>query len=244
MKAVNRDTSRDPMNIGLFGGTFDPVHRGHIALAKAASEQCKLGRVHFVAASVPPHKQQQPLSAFSHRFAMLALATAAEKTFLPSLLEAPEEAAPAGRKERIAKPNYTIDTMRRLKQSLKKSDRLFLLVGIDAFADIAKWHQAEALFRECEFVVASRPGYSLADVANALPESLRPRPEVTRPFQKQAAKGDLVLSGVTIHLLDNVHQPVSATAIRTAAAAGKPLARLVDAAVADYIKKTSLYGKA
>ncbi len=90
--------------------------------------------------------------------------------------------------------------------------------------------KSEALFRECEFVVANRPGYSLADVANALPESLRPRPEVTKPFQKQAATGDLVLKGATIHLLGDLHQPASATAIRQAAAAGKSLARFVDAA--------------
>ena len=74
-----------------------------------------------------------------------------------------------------------------MKQSFKKADRLFLLIGMDAFAEIANWHQAEALFKECEFIVAGRPGYSLADVANALPESLRPRAEVTKPFHKQAA---------------------------------------------------------
>jgi nicotinate-nucleotide adenylyltransferase len=229
------------MNIGLFGGTFDPVHRGHITLALAAIKQYKLSRIHFIAANIPPHKQQQPLSPFLHRFAMLALATAQEKAFVPSLLEAPEEPSPGARKEHVARPNYTIDTVRRLKPSLKKSDKLFLLIGIDAFADIAKWHQAEALFRECELIVASRPGYSLADVANALPESLRPRAEVTRPFQKQAATGDLVLPGATVHLLGEVHQPVSATAIRAAAAAGKPLLRFVDASVSDYIKKMGLY---
>jgi len=193
------------MNIGLFGGTFDPVHRGHLALARAAMEQCKLHRIHFVPANIPPHKQRQPLSPFVHRFAMLALATAAEKAFVPSLLEAPEEdGAPARKsssKDRVEKPNYTIDTVRRLKQSFKAADNLFLLIGMDAFAEIGKWHQSEALFRECEFVVASRPGYSLADVANALPESLRPRPEVTRPFHKQPATGDLVLPGATVHLL-------------------------------------------
>ena len=112
---------------------------------------------------------------------------------------------------------------------------------MDAFADIAKWHQSEALFRECEFIVASRPGYSLADVANALPERLRPRPEVTRPFHSQPAAGDLVLPGATIHLLGDLRQPASATAIRAAAAAGKPLGRFVDAAVADYIRKMGLY---
>ncbi len=227
------------MNIGIFGGTFDPVHRGHLALARAALEQYKLHRIHFVAANIPPHKQRQPLSPFVHRFAMLALATAEEKAFVPSLLEAPEDAVPIRRGQE--KPNYTIDTVRRLKQSFKASDKLFLLIGMDAFADIAKWHQAEALFRECEFVVASRPGYSLADVANALPESLRPRAEVTRPFQKQAAAGDLVLKGATIHLLADLKQAASATAIRQAAAAGKPLGRFVDAGVAEYIRKMGLY---
>lgn len=228
------------MNIGLFGGTFDPIHRGHLALARAAAERCKLGRIYFVPAGVPPHKQQ-PRAPFIHRFAMVALATAAEKNFVPSLLEAPEESGTGLRKASPLKPSYTIDTVRKLKQSLKNSDTVFLLIGADAFADIAKWHLPEALFRECEFVVASRPGYSLADVANALPESLRPKPEVTRPFRKQAATGDLVLTGATIHLLDQVHQPVSATVIREAAAAGKPLARFVDPAVAEYIKKTGLY---
>ena len=242
-EAANQDTRRDRylMNIGLFGGTFDPVHRGHLALARAAMDQYKLHRIHFVPANIPPHKQRQPLSPFLHRFAMLVLATAAEKAFVPSLLEAPEEGVTPIRKDREPKPNYTIDTVRRLKQSFKAADRLFLLVGMDAFADIAKWHQSEALFRECEFVVASRPGYSLADVANALPESLRPRAEAVRPFQKQAATGDLVLKGVTVHLMGDLHQPSSATAIRQAAAAGKPLGRFVDPAVAEYIRKMGLY---
>jgi nicotinate-nucleotide adenylyltransferase len=232
------------MNIGLFGGTFDPIHRGHLALARAARERCNLSLILFVPANAPPHKQRQPLSPFPHRYAMIALATAQERDFTPSLMEAPEDfelVGPSKEKTRPAKPNYTVDTVKRLKQSFKKADRLFLLIGIDAFEDIAKWHQAEALFRECEFVVASRPGYSLADVANALPASLRPRQEVTRPFEKQAATGDLVLKGVTIHLLDQVYQPISSTAIRQAAAGGKPLGRFVDSAVADYIKKMGLY---
>ena len=228
------------MNLALFGGTFDPVHRGHIALARAALERYKLNRIYFIPANLPPHKQRQPLTPFVHRFAMLVLATAKEKAFVPSLIEAPEESA-ATRKHTPEKPNYTIDTVRRLKQSFKASDKLFLLIGMDAFAEIAQWHQAEALFRECEFVVAGRPGYSLADVANALPESLRPRPQVTRPFQKQPATGDLVLPGATIHLLGDLHQPASATAIRQAAAAGKPLGRWLDAAVAEYIRKMGLY---
>lgn len=226
------------MNIGLFGGTFDPIHRGHLALARAALERFSLSRVYFVPANIPPHKQKQPLSDYIHRYTMTALATAEEKAFVPSLLEAP----PPEAKAKAAIANYTIDTVRRLKSSLKKADQVFFLIGIDAFNDIAKWHEAEALFRECAFIVASRPGFSLADVANALPESLRPSEAVTKPFAKQPAKGDLVLSGATVHLLDGVHQPVSATTIRQAVAAKKPLGKLVEPAVADYIKKMNLYG--
>jgi len=254
------------MNIGLFGGSFDPIHRGHVSLARAAADRYGLRQVLFVTANVPPHKQNESLTAFFHRYAMVALATQDEKQFVPSLAEAPGEppgrgpenrgATPSGRpgkakhargasnaKPDETQPNYTIDTVRRIKAGLKRSDRLFLLMGIDAFRDIAKWHEARALLGECEFVVASRPGYSLRDVAEALPEQLRPPAAVTRPFHKQAATGDLVLPGVTLHLLEGVQQNVSATAIRTAAGEGKPLARWVDPRVAEYIRKMGLYGK-
>jgi nicotinate-nucleotide adenylyltransferase len=231
------------MNIGLFGGSFDPFHRGHLALAQAAAERLELRQVLFVPANVPPHKQKQPVTAFVHRYAMVALATADQKNFVPSMLEAPAELrAPGPTKASVpAPPNYTIDTVRRLKQTLKKADRLFLLVGIDAFRDIAKWYEAKALLAECDFVVASRPGFSLRDVAEFLPESVRPPAAVTKPFQKQAASGDLVLPGVTLHLLEGVQQNVSATMIRTAAAQGKPLGRWLDPRVADYVRKTGLY---
>ncbi|MBZ5665671.1 MAG: nicotinate-nucleotide adenylyltransferase [Acidobacteriia bacterium] len=223
------------MNIGFFGGSFDPIHRGHLALAQAAATRHSLRQVLFVPANIPPHKQKQPLTAFIHRYAMVALATQDERGFLPSLLEAAgAEAKPGG-------ANYSIDTVRRLKRTLKKSDRVFFLIGIDAFRDIAKWREARALLAECDFIVASRPGYSLRDVAESLPEDLRPPAAVTRPFHKQPAKGDLVLPGVTLHLLEGVQQNVSATAIRTAAARGKPLARWLDPRVADYIRKHGLY---
>jgi nicotinate-nucleotide adenylyltransferase len=236
------------MNIGLLGGTFDPIHHGHLALARAAKERFDLGRIHFVPANVPPHKQSRTVTPYFHRYAMVVLATMGEKAFVPSVLEAPGvvEVPASGGKGRLAKDvvpaaNYSIDTVKRLKESLKKIDRVFFLIGMDAFAEIAHWHQAEALFRECEFIVASRPGYSLADVANALPEKIRPPRNVSQPFAKQPAKGDLVLSGATIHLLENVHQAVSATAIREAVAAKKPLRKFVDAAVEEYIKKEGLY---
>jgi nicotinate-nucleotide adenylyltransferase len=234
------------MNIGLFGGTFDPIHSGHLTLARVAQERFQLHRIFFVPANVPPHKQRRPISGYFHRYAMVALATSGERAFVPSLLEAPDISAPMVGKGRQASAtasaaNYSIDTMRRLKQEMARNDRIFFLIGIDAFKDIAQWHEPEALLRECAFIVASRPGYSLADVANALPEKLRPKAAVTKPFSKQPAKGDLVLNGVTIHMLDGVHEPVSATAVRERVAAGKPLGKLVDAKVAEYIKKMELY---
>jgi nicotinate-nucleotide adenylyltransferase len=235
------------MNIGFFGGTFDPIHHGHVALARSASERFNLGRIYFVPTGIPPHKPQQSLASYFDRYAMVVLATLNEKTFIPSLLEAPQSDGslrPPGKKTSehgFAGANYTVDTIRTLAQTLKKSDRLWLLIGIDAFKEIAHWREPEALFRQCEFVVASRPGYSLADVANALPEKLRPKAAVTKPFIKQPAKGDLVLPGVNVHLLDDVHQNVSATAIRDAVAAKRPLTKLVDPAVAEYIRKMGLY---
>jgi len=235
------------MNIGLFGGTFDPIHNGHLALAQAAKERCSLRSIYFVPANVPPHKQMQPLSPYFDRYAMVVLATLGEKAFLPSLLEAPNSEAlgptpKKGSSQRLVSgANYSIDTVHRLKDTLGKSDRLFFLIGIDAFRDIATWREPEALLGECEFIVASRPGYSLADVANALPEGLRPKPSVTEPFSKQPARGELVLPGVTIHLLENMQHNVSATAIREAAAKERRLTKFVSPAVAEYIGKRKLY---
>lgn len=235
------------MNIGLFSGTFDPIHKGHLALAQAAREACDLGRILFVPTNQSPHKTAQPAASYFHRYAMCALATQGEKVFIPSLIEAPSQFAlhdkdkKAKRGNVASAPNYSIDTVRKLKGTLKKADRLFFLIGIDAFKDIAKWREPEAIFAECEFIIASRPGYSLADVATALPEKLRPRDQVTKPFAKQPAKGDLVLPGVTLHLLDNVNQNISATAVRAAGAGKHPIRRFVPESVEEYIKKEGLY---
>lgn len=220
------------MNIGLFGGTFDPVHKGHLAVARAAAKRFHLGKVYFIPASMPPHRQDEPITAFHHRYAMLALATVGEKRFLPSLAEAPAEPDHL---------SFTIDTVRRFKQSLRKSDHLFFLIGIDAFQQVASWHRAEDLLREIDFIVVSRPGFSMADVADALPKPMRPAPAVVKAFQKSPAKGTLALRNTMIHILDEVKLLVSATAARRAAAAGKSLARFVEPLVAEYIKKTGLY---
>src|SRR3954454_7899488 len=105
------------MNVGLFGGTFDPIHRGHIAVARAAQERFELGRILFVPAATPPHKLTQPITSYAHRYAMVALAISGEKTFIPSDIESPEQFGD--------RPSYTIETVARLRKQLKKADRLF-----------------------------------------------------------------------------------------------------------------------
>jgi nicotinate-nucleotide adenylyltransferase len=221
------------MNVALFGGTFDPIHRGHLAVAKAAQREYGIKRILFVPSGTPPHKR--PLTPFIHRYAMVALATAGEEGLRPSLLESPEQLGDNGMA-------YSIDTVRRVRAGLKPSDRLFFIIGIDAFLDLAKWRDPVALLRETEFIVASRPGYSLGDIGDALPPALRPPESVRRILRKQAAKGEVVLPGITIHLLPDVSERVSATQIRNAASkGGSHLTKLVGPAVADYIRKTGLY---
>jgi len=220
------------MRIALFGGTFDPVHLGHLAIARAAAEQFDLARIYFTPADLPPHKQKRRLTDFQHRFAMLALATADDPRFVPSLLDA-----------HTGQPNYSIDTVRRLKSTLKKSDKLYFLIGIDAFKDISTWHKPVELLSEVEFIVVSRPGFSLADVGRSLPDSLRPTDLMLRVMKQQAMEGTIAVMGATIHLLGEVRERVSSTQIR--AAAHKPvnvLGRYVPRLVAEYIKKERLYG--
>jgi nicotinate-nucleotide adenylyltransferase len=219
------------MRLALFGGTFDPVHHGHLAIARAAAQHFNLGMVYFVPADLPPHKRDRQLTDFQHRFAMLALATAGEKRFVPSLLDS-----------HTGLPNYSIDTVRRLKSQLKQTDNLYYLIGMDAFKEISTWYQAELLLSECEFIVVSRPGFSLAEIGRALPENLRPNNEVLKALSKQLPSGTIALPGATLHLLPQLQEHVSSTQVRAAARKSvSQLARYVPHAVAEYIKKQHLY---
>ena len=228
------------MNIALFGGTFDPIHRGHLVVARAAAEKFKLKQIWFVPADISPLKQEIPITSFYHRYAMVSLALAGEKDFLPSLLEAPDPDSD-GRQRR---PSYSIDTVRRVKARLGKSDHLYFLIGMDAFKNIAKWYQPEELLGACDFIIAARPGYSLADVASSLPEKLRPAAAVTKLFRHQKIAGPLVLPGATLHTLPETHENISATQIRAAVDRGGALKRLLPDAVAEYVHKQQLYRNA
>lgn len=201
-------------------------------MAHAAVQKFELERVYFVPADVQPLKAQQKVTNFYHRYAMLALALEGEKRFAPSLLEAPEVVRGAGA------ASYTIDTIRRMRARMKSGTRLYFLTGIDAFLHVAKWRAPVALLRSAEFVIASRPGFPLEDVVNALPRELRPDEAGARRLLET---GLLETNGATLHLLPDLHEEVSATAIREAARHGAGLEKLVPPAVAEYIMKLKIY---
>jgi nicotinate-nucleotide adenylyltransferase len=219
------------MKLAFFGGTFDPVHLGHLAIARAAAEKFDLDVVYFVPADVPPHKRSRSRTEFEHRYAMLCLATAEDQRFVPSLLEANSE-----------HPNYSIQTIRRLKSALKQSDKLYFLIGIDAFMEIGIWKQPVELLSECDFVVASRPGHSLGELAKALPELLRPSQAALQALEQPQSGSTIKLPTTTVYMLDNVHEDVSSTQIRTAAHKSvEDLSTYVPRLVAEYIRKEHLY---
>jgi nicotinate-nucleotide adenylyltransferase len=227
---------KDPIqNVALYGGSFDPVHLGHLAVARAAMERFRLERVYFVPADVQPLKIQRKVTNFYHRHAMLALALAGEARFVPSLLEAPEIVRASGRPA-----SYTVDTVARMRARIAPGTRLFFLIGMDAFQHIGKWSSPVELLRSAEFIVASRPGFRLEDVVRALPKELRPD---KAGEQRLLEAGSLATKGATIHLLPEVNEEVSATAIREAARRGVGLEELVPGAVAEYIVKLRIYSK-
>jgi nicotinate-nucleotide adenylyltransferase len=220
-------------SIVLFGGSFDPVHRGHLAVARAAAERFQLARVYFVPACLQPLKTHQPVTSFDHRYAMLALALQNEANFYPSLLESPEVVRDCGQEA-----SYSVDTVPRMRRQMRPGTRLYFLIGMDAFAHIAKWRSAVELLRSVEFIVVSRPGFPLEGVAQALPPELRPKQAEEKALQET---GTLESKGVRLHLIPDVQEEVSATEIREAARRGFGLEKLVPRAVAEYILKMKLY---
>lgn len=160
--SVSRQRIRKPLRIGILGGTFDPVHNGHLAVARAARRRFRLDLVYFIPCGRPPHKDRPGLSPFLHRFTMVALACAGEPAFIPSLLEAGPDLQGKQR-------SYSVDTIRRLRRLAPRAE-LYFILGADAFLYLPKWKHVGRLVRLCDFIVASRPG---TDLRKAVREALR-----------------------------------------------------------------------
>ncbi|MBI4164574.1 MAG: nicotinate (nicotinamide) nucleotide adenylyltransferase [Acidobacteria bacterium] len=214
------------MRIALFGGTFDPIHSGHLRAARAAARKFRLDRILFVPSGNPPHKAEDGLTPFSRRYAMVVLATTGDPRFFPSLLEEP---ATDGRLR------YSIDTVRAARRQLSTNDEMFFLLGADAFRDLPHWKDFRRLLDATHFIVASRPGYSIGQLAGTLPSGLEVRPE---PRQRPTA---LRLRRTTIHILPGLDIAISSRQIRETIRKGGRVAGLVPRLVEEYILKEGLY---
>jgi nicotinate-nucleotide adenylyltransferase len=215
------------MNIAIFGGTFDPIHSGHLEAARAARRRFHLDRVLFIPTGNPPHKIHNHLTDYAQRYAMVTVACANEPHFIPSNIEAPTV---------DGSPRYSIDTVRALRRKLRQHDRLFFLVGADAFLDLPHWKEFRRLLDSVEFIVVSRPGFDEGALRQVAPPDLLP----ARRLAPKA--GTIRLRHGAIHLLHDLDAPMASRDIRQAVRARKPITGLVPKLVEEYILKEGLYG--
>lgn len=207
--------------IGLLGGTFDPIHMGHLDLATAAQAALTLTQVLVIPANVPPHRPK-PLTSSFHRFAMVALAVAGREGWRASDLELRHET-----------PSYTTITLKRFHERGYKASELFFLIGADAFADITVWRDYPQILDRAHFAVVSRPGFPVGDLPSRLPalsaRMVRLEPGVELPGTP------------SILLIDGPTTDVSSTDLRTRLAHGDALDGLLDERVRQHIEQHGLY---
>lgn len=207
------------MRLGFFGGTFNPVHYGHVRAAAEVRDNMVLDTVYFIPSGTPPLKSDD-LADAADRFAMTELAVAG----MPGYAVSDIELVGQGK-------SFLVETVSRLRE-LWPRDRLFLIMGIDAFLDMRNWYQPAALVAMIDFLVMTRPGFALEDMK-------------TSPFIAGAAD-DLPATwrlhgGKTATCVPVTPQPISSTLIRRLVREGKDISRLVPPAVAGYIAEKRLY---
>jgi nicotinate-nucleotide adenylyltransferase len=214
------------VNIALFGGTFDPIHAGHLAAARAARRRFRLDKVLFIPTGNPPHKTHNHLTDYARRYAMVSLACTGEPGLIPSAIEAPTA---------DGSPHYSIDTVRAVRRRLQRSDHLYFLLGADAFLDLPLWKDFRGLLDSVEFIVVSRPGFDASAIRKVAPPDLL----VSRGLPQRA--GTIRLRHGAIHILRGVDAPVASRDIRQAVRARQPVTGLVPPLVEEYILKEGLY---
>jgi nicotinate-nucleotide adenylyltransferase len=213
------------MRIGIFGGTFDPIHRGHLALAELALKKARLERIFFVTAVYPPHKSHSTSANFLDRHAMVALALSGRNEFVPCSLEY----------ERLGQ-SYSIDTLRHFREIMPPKASLFFLIGMDAFLEIATWKENDHLLDLSHFLVFSRPGSSTDQLKERLPKEWLSRIEAENGLDDAPESGPH-----RVFCLTGLEEPISATQIREQLQMGQTIESLVPTTVADYIGKVNLY---
>ncbi|HXV78669.1 MAG TPA: nicotinate-nucleotide adenylyltransferase [Candidatus Binatia bacterium] len=213
------------MRIGLFGGTFDPIHWGHLRSAEEVSETFGLDHVLFVPASIPPHKRGQTTTPARHRLAMVRLAVARNPRFKVSTVE-------------IARPgvSYSIDTVRYFAAKQRKGDSLFFIIGLDAFREIGSWRDFADIFPLCDFIVTSRPGSKDSDPLRGTGVAVK-KLFCYDPRRKNYRHR----SGTRVFFIRLTDIGISASGIRRRIKDGKSIRYLVPLGVENYIKRQGLY---
>ena len=211
--------------VGILGGTFDPVHNGHLAIAEAVSQAMTLSGLLFVPAFLPPHKPTYAISPFAHRAAMLELAVAGRPGFFVSRLEAEREG-----------PSYSIDTLRTLRQALGKDVSLFFIIGMDAFVEIHTWKANRELLDHASFVVIGRPDHCQQSCGQTVAANFPGYAFVEASGSWQGNPGQGAIHPVAVPPIK-----VSSTEIREAIRQGRSVRDIVPASVADYIAAQGLY---
>lgn len=231
MIAPDSAPSAHPLRIGLFGGSFNPIHNGHVAVARQTHETLALDRTLFIPTGDPPHKRAGSLAPAHHRYEMVRLAIAGTPAFELSDIEIARQGK-----------SYSIDTVRTLQQQYGSGTALYFLIGLDAFLDLPSWREPEALLSACTFVVISRPEQSFKTLAT-LPFLQHLTTEKLAPLDAGTVNRlDLELpSGRTIICLALPPSPISASDIRQRIQRGSPLANLLPPPVESYILRQQLY---
>ena len=198
------------------GGTFDPIHNGHLAAAQSVAETFLVDEVHFVPAFSPPHKPSRGITSPFHRFAMVSLATLSVDRFRPSTIEVD-----------ALEKRYTVETLETMKKAYPGSELLFI-IGTDMYQEIETWKSFRRLFELAHLVIVNRPGF--------------PFREDVAPFQILSEKQTVTLPrDTTVFYLPFVKQPISSTEIRGDRKRGAKVSQWLPPLVWSYIERNKLY---
>lgn len=208
--------------IGVFGGTFDPIHNGHLRLAENALTECGLCQIVFIPAAIPPHKSPENLTPFSHRVEMLNLALQGRQEFVCSTVEA-----------ELPAPTYTVDTLRYLRKRYAPDTGLFFLTGLDAFLEIMTWKEYRELLRIASFIVSERDGEHYARQKKKLADLIGYFRQGSIWIGKDGALPVFFLTGVPLAL--------SSSMIRQRVLQHLSIRGMVPDDVCRYIEKYQLY---
>ncbi len=212
--------------IGIFGGTFNPIHMGHLKAARRVQRKYLLKNVLFIPSYIPPHKESIEIASPIHRLKMVELALASYPQFIPSSIEIDAR-----------EKSYSIITLRKIKKLFPKTLILFIL-GIDAFLEIDTWKDYHQVLKQCFFVVISRPGYRLQDARRVIEGKYKER--MAEVLEDEEIREDMFTS-YKIFLFPMDSLDLSSTEIREKIKRGDSVKGMVPKTVEIYIDKNSLY---